>query len=187
MKLQLTRNKLMLLPAVFFCLSMLFFTGCASLPLPNEPEDSLYIIPTEFTIQEPDRWNQIAGFSMIIKETRSTDAEEYKVRIKRKGYSSIALPPGEYILSWIIVNWRSKGGGRNWTSKIYHGTKFKLEKNTVYLDTRSLRITQRYNRVTSGTVGLYENEKKQAYLKDLQEDPMWLAWEGYQLVNFKDQ
>jgi hypothetical protein len=163
--------------------------ACRSLPLPNAPDESLVVFLTDIGEGTWDSGrNRLAGGSLMVRHLSSM--KQYSVAVQNgEGFAAMALPPGEYLLSYLYLDCQRTEGGKTGTwqdRKPLAGT-FYVEANTVQICPRGVQATVRangYYLTTLVTIGRSYTERKQAIRALLAKDRRWAAWEEYQLVNF---
>jgi hypothetical protein len=165
--------------------------SCSSLPLPDTPEQSLLLIPCE-THLEGMRDQQARTISLVLVIRRVNDGQEIAVHLDRgKNYAVVALDPGGYEFTKLLVQREWISGGRStnsWTetrntSRISF---FIAEKIVRWYDGRlSFRdfSNGKYSYFIS-TRNSSPVSEREGILSTMKKDPHWLGWEGYELINF---
>jgi hypothetical protein len=164
------------------CLCVLLLVSCASLPLPDAPGDSLYLIPTDF---EPG--GKLTG---ILLEVTSPGEDGTEVVFSRhvapgEPYAVYVLPPGRYLLKQALlgVGETDKQGNSitKWEKAWPLNQWFSLEENSVQISRRVLQL-----KTDSDPVFQASNEIIADVARKIRNDRNWLAWEGCALVNFPE-
>lgn len=166
------------------------FTGCKTLPLPDSPDDGLVIFPASIeknwlgNNKDPFRLDRAYLKIKRRDQTRISDTE-YSVEITpSRGFGSIALPEGEYVITHIILS-HSNERNHSWQDKQYVSGSFFIKAGTIYLFRRTVYFRPRQ---PDGYRFQLQPGVSQSLIEDIQasmlKDRFWPGWEGYQMVNF---
>ncbi|MEW5814127.1 MAG: hypothetical protein AB1798_01860 [Spirochaetota bacterium] len=157
--------------------------ACKSIPLPNSPQESLLVVPYEIDSSFNNGEIKITSIQMILKNWEN-QKERFLILNPGRFFTAIALEPGGYFISKLVVSCQHVKGGF-WQDKHNFSGSFYMEKNVVRYFEKSFYVTaDKTGGYRFGYNTLPYEKLKEKYLKTLQADSHWLAWENLKLVNF---
>ena len=166
-------------------LALAAISSCATLPLPDSFDESLLILPYKVEAGFGDGENEITSVRLVI--TSEESAEEYAISLRPGiSFKSVALSPGPYVVSAIYVDVRRvEKPGEKWEDRHDASQSFYIKERIVLLppwDFLILTDNRGYRFFFPTNTG--EIERNLSILNEIKKKRRWLAWDGYQLVNF---
>ena len=158
--------------------------SCKSVPLPNSPNESLFILPTQIVSTLNNGNVRVVGVSITVHN--DTTNREFVTQLPSgKSFATLSLEPGAYSIRSIRITLQNVGGRNPWSdTQDFYGSFF-LEKRVVRYYERKVFVASRpQGWHTFGWDSVEAPADKQACLKQLKKDPRWQAWQNYSLVNF---
>ena len=163
--------------------------GCASLPLPGTPDESLVVISTTVVSESwpaGDGIRRVAGGQIHL--TVGTGGRDIVVSFAPgTRYVALAVAPGQYYVKRVVLdmeNTNPNGRKNTWQSQHDVSATFYCGANSVQILSRGLVV------VRSGPEGWNVTLNNPIVAQDrrqigdaLKADRRWPAWEEYQLVN----
>lgn len=158
--------------------------SCQTVPLPNSPTESLFILPSRVVPTLNNGDTRVIGASVTIRNDKSL--KEMKVQLPSgDSFAMVPLEPGAYSITGIRITLQNVGGRNSWSdTHDFYGSLF-IEKRVVRYYERKIYVGSRpqgwYN---FGFDYTEDSAEKASCLAELKKDPRWLAWQNYTLVNF---
>lgn len=174
-----------LVHAITMLLGLATVLSCTTLPLPDSFNESLLILPYKVETRFGDGENEITSVRLVI--TSETSAEEFAVSLRPgTSFTAVALNPGPYVVSAILVGLRRvEKPGEKWEDRHDASQSFYMKERIVLLppwDFLILTDNRGYRFFFPANAG--EIERNSKILNEIKKKRRWLAWDGYQLVNF---
>jgi hypothetical protein len=182
MRLSGSLRTVLVLTSVFLC--ALLCSGCSSLPLPNSPDEGLFLIAYDID----ESWQQ----GNIIVEQLTAKIDSVRTNFSRlitlkpgDSYIALALDPGPYMIRKITVHNRWHEDAQNtWEDVHDRRYSFYINDQTVFLFQAELFFT---GRVDSDGYDLNIRnvplEKRERIIEKLKKDHHWLAWQDHSRLN----
>ncbi len=158
--------------------------SCKSVPLPNSPNESLFILPTRVVSALNNGDVRVVGVSITVHN--DTTNREFVTQLPSgESFAMLSLDPGAYSIRSIRITMQHVGGRNPWSDTHDFYGSFFIEKRVVRYYERKIYVGSRpqgwYN---FGWDALEVPADKQACLNQMKKDPRWQAWQDYSLVNF---
>lgn len=158
--------------------------SCKSVPLPNSPNESLFILPTRVVSTLNNGQDRIIGVSITVRND-TTNRESVTQLTGGESFAMLALEPGAYSIRNIRITMQHTGGGRPWSDNHDFYGSFFIEKRVVRYYERKIYVGPRpQGWYTFGWEVTEVPKEKQACLTEMKKDARWQAWQNYSLVNF---
>jgi hypothetical protein len=159
-------------------------SSCKTVPLPNSPTESLFIIPSQLVPTLNNGQVRVVATSITIRD----EATKQETTVQLPGGDSFAmvpLEPGAYDIRQIRITLQNVGGRRPWTDTHDFFGSFFIEKHVVRYYERKIYVRSRPQGWYNFGYDYTDNpEDKKSCLEQVKKDPRWLAWQNYNLVNF---
>jgi hypothetical protein len=170
---------------ILMMLGLAAVSSCATLPLPDSFDESLLILPYKVERVFGDGESEITSVRLVL--TSEASEEEYTVSLQPGiSFKAVALSPGPYAVSEIYVDARRvERPGEKWEDRHDASQSFYIKERIVLLppwDFLILTDSRGYRFFFSENTG--ETERNSKILSAIKKERRWLAWDGYQLVNF---
>ena len=166
--------------------SIALIISCSSLPLPNSHDQSLYIIPYQIDNSVEGGYRQVRSITITLRNM-GTDRIETVVFPVGSGHRTIALAPGRYSMFQAEIRGvKPDENNREWDH--HHGifSYFYIGANTIVLSRDKVFMRDQPSGGYHFEVGRYATSdiQKRRVLDEIRNDKRWVAWDGYNLVNF---
>ncbi len=161
---------------------LLFFSGCASVPLPDGPRDSLFVMSCEIDkLFNQGHW-RVKQVGLIFRNTE-TD-KEYKVNTTPdKEYLTISLPSGGYRMGKVLLTIsKTEESYTEIREEYVSPISFFLEGNVIFFSNYTLNLEDRGDWFFLFTSRRRFSEKAGEIYDELKQDSRWAAWEEAKLI-----
>lgn len=159
-------------------------TACASLPLPDNPDQSLFVMVYDFRDANFNDGRQFAGATLTIRQPLTR--EVVTMNLPNRGtWAAIPLDPGAYRIEQVVL--RFSRGDHSWTDTHRSVVPIFIPERAVVISRSMMvvntwRFSDRYD--LSYPQVLQWSEHARLATEGIRSDRMWAAWEGYTEVNF---
>jgi hypothetical protein len=174
---------------IIMVIVLVFLGGCKSIPLPDGPKDSLFIVSC--SIDKTYR-NEEWGVNQVIIVIKNIDTqEEYSMTaVPGDEYFAVSLPPGGYRTIKAIVSIKHlEGDHKELQDQNFSSISFYLESNIVFFSNDNILLVDNGNWYNMLSTRIYQSKYSQkrlnTILDSLRQDPKWAAWENYKVVGLE--
>ncbi len=159
-------------------------SACASLPLPDNPDQSLFVMVYDFRDANFRDGRQFNGVTLTIRQPLTREIVTMNLP-NRGNWAAIALDPGAYRIEQVVM--RFSRDDHSWTDTHRAIVPIFIPERAVILSRSMVRVNtwvhqDRYD--ISYPQVLQWSEHARIATEGIRSDRMWAAWEGYTEVNF---
>jgi len=164
-------------------------SGCRTIPLPDGPQDSLFIISCSLDkTYRNGEWG-VKQVSILIKNI-DTQKEYRMSTAPGADYFAVSLPPGKYRTTKAFISIEHlEGDHKEVQDRYISAISFFLKSNIVFFSNYNISLTESgsWYSIYSNKIYFSENRKKKlnGILNSLKQNPKWEAWENYKIIGLE--